>query len=92
VSCIVTVQLAENSVAQQLQNTDHRRCVRQTAHISESDEWSRRRRASETSWQSSARYDGAWPARHWNTREENVALAVQKDRAAIWDGVLEIVY
>ena len=42
--------------------------LRRTTHVSESDDRRRRGRTSETSWQSSARYDGAWPVRHWTTR------------------------
>jgi len=37
-------------------------------HVSESDDRRWRGRESETGWQSSDRYDGAWPAKHWKTR------------------------
>jgi len=39
--------------------------VRRTAQVTESDERSRRGRTSKTSWQSSAKYDGARPFRYW---------------------------
>ena len=43
-------------------------CARRTTHDSESDDRRRRGRESETGWQSSDKYDGAWPARHRKTR------------------------
>jgi len=43
-------------------------CARWTTHVSESDDRRRRGLEWETGWQSSDKYDGAWPARHWNTR------------------------
>jgi len=41
---------------------------RQTTQVTVSVDRSRRILTSEVSWQSSARYAGAWPVRHWKTR------------------------
>ena len=42
--------------------------VRRTTHFAVSAERSRRALASAVSWQSSARWAGAWPVRYWNTK------------------------
>ena len=41
---------------------------RRTTHVAVSVDRSRRVLTSEVSWQSSVRYAGAWPVRHWKTR------------------------
>jgi len=43
-------------------------CDRRTTHIAVSVEWSRCMLVSAMSWQSSDRYVGALPDRHWKTR------------------------
>jgi len=56
-------------MGQQRQNTGRRRwSVYVGRRRSQSDERSWRGRTSETSWQSSAKYDGARLSRHWQTR------------------------